>query len=37
VGMIPDPYFLNTDKAKEKETIEWSKKLYENWEYLGDD
>lgn len=32
VGIIPDPYFLNTDKAKERETIEWSKKLYENWE-----
>ncbi|MCX6722032.1 MAG: hypothetical protein NTY04_02495 [Candidatus Staskawiczbacteria bacterium] len=31
VGMIPDPQFLNTEKAKKKETIEWSKKLYENW------
>ena len=37
VGIVPDPFFLNTEKAKEKETIEWSKRLYENWEDLSED
>lgn len=37
VGMIPDPYFLSTEEAKKKETIEWSKKLYENWEDLSEE
>lgn len=32
IGIIPDPFFLNTAKAKERETIEFSKSLYENWE-----
>ena len=31
VGIKPDPFLLNTAKAKEPEVIEFAKKLYENW------
>ena len=30
VGVMPDPFFLNTEKAKERETIEFAKKLFES-------
>ena len=32
VGIVPDKYFLNTDKAKEKESIEFSEKLFKSKE-----
>ena len=35
IGVKPDPFFLNTDIAKDPKTIEWSKRLYENWENLS--
>ena len=37
VGVVPDPYFLNTEEAKQKETIEFAKNLYEKWEYILND